>query len=588
MTLIALAIVVALQLLLARPLFAWMQRRSASPALALRLLLAFLLLAGVLWLGFWGLHLDLEQHDYLLWSYMAPLPALASFVLARRHGRMPTYELAYACFGVLSVAAAIVLAGPNASLSAAPVRTLLVAPAVLLLCSYFGGSLGFLASHAGDLRLNYEGFIGRRFLLSKASPALSTVTTISVVGVVLGVWLVIVALGVLAGFENDLTKKIIGANAHLVLQRDYGRPFVLTPTQEEQAHKVPGVVALSPVVQGEVAVSSQSNYTGALLFGIDPNAAQRVLTVLGQLERGNLSALEDEEGRPKAVANSPTAEAGDEAEDEPEFLPPAPLPHIVLGVEMAKGLNVGVGDTVRVISPMLEELTPLGPAPKTLAFKVAAIFASKMYEYDARYAFVSLASARRFLELKDDEITELQIATKDPDRADVVGKNLVGALGKSYTALDWKSRNQTLFSALKLERVVAFVVLVFIILVASFSIVNTLTMSVIEKKKEIAILKTMGARDGGVMKLFLVQGLIVGTVGTLIGAAAATLTVLLLERFGFSIPGEVYYIDSLPVHLSPVDVVLVVLAALLIVWDFSVFPALRGARLEPVEGLRDG
>jgi lipoprotein-releasing system permease protein len=264
---------------------------------------------------------------------------------------------------------------------------------------------------------------------------------------------------------------------------------------------------------------------------------------------------------------------------------------VVIGVEMAKGLNVKVGDKVRLISPMLEVLTPIGPAPKSLGFRVVAIFSSKMYEYDARFAYVSLPSARRFLETEPDAVSGLQLRCTDPERTDRIGALALAPLSGGdarFEALDWKRRNQTLFSALKLERVVAFVVLVFIILVASFSIVNTLTMSVIEKRREIAILKTMGAHDVGIMKLFLVQGLLVGAFGTAIGGGLGVGTMKLLERFGFWIPGEVYYIDSLPVKLEPANVALVVAAALLIVWDFAVFPALRGSRLQPVEGLRDG
>jgi lipoprotein-releasing system permease protein len=261
---------------------------------------------------------------------------------------------------------------------------------------------------------------------------------------------------------------------------------------------------------------------------------------------------------------------------------------------MASILNVSVGDRVRIIPPLVETMTPLGMAPRSLDFRVAGIFNSKMYEFDARYLYVSLAAARRFFVMAPDTLSGLQLACADPERSAEVGERARVALDafapvpRGWEALDWKARNQTLFSALKLERVVAFVVLVFIILVASFSIVSTLTMAVIEKRREIAILKTMGARDVGVMKIFLVQGMLVGSCGTIIGAALAVLTAALLKRIGFGIPNEVYYIDSLPVHVGPGDVVLIMLAAVLIVWDFAVFPAIRGARLAPVEGLRDG
>ncbi|MBI3179931.1 MAG: ABC transporter permease, partial [Deltaproteobacteria bacterium] len=276
---------------------------------------------------------------------------------------------------------------------------------------------------------------------------------------------------------------------------------------------------------------------------------------------------------------------------EGEFLPPAPVPHIVIGREIANALNVSVGERIRVISPLLETTTPFGVAlPKSQDFRVAGIFLSKMYELDSRYAYVPLTSARRFLELGAHDVSGLQVRVDDPDRSDTVGALAASVLSRGerkFAAVDWKAKNRTLFAALKLERVVAFVVLFLIVFVASFSIVNTLTMSVIERAKEIAILKAMGAPDVGVMKVFLVQGLVVGGVGTLLGAGVALAGAFALTRFRLPIPNDVYYIDTLPVHVGVWDIVAVVLAALVIVWDFAVWPALKGARLRPVEGLRD-
>ena len=559
---------------------------------------AFLAAAAGLVLLFEGANLDLEQHSMVLWTWVCSAAVLVGMVAAARAQRVPTLELALAALPALEIAAWAAFAASvgGGGLAAAPIRALLVAPAALALCSYFGASVGYLLWGAGqmDLQLGYEGLVGRRFLLSKASAVLSTVTTISVVGVSLGVWLVLVSLGILAGFENDLQRKIIGANAHVVLQRHNVKPFVPAADLTGWVESTPGVVASSPFVSGEVAIASYSTYQGALLFGIDPQRSPAVLAVLGQLEQGSLASLVDEMAgvqRPSNPSNPSNPNDPNDPQDAAsasEFTAPAPLAGIVIGVEMAKGLNVKVGDRVRMVSPLQEVLTPLGPAPKSLGFRVAAIFSTKMYEYDARYVYVSLPAARRFLEIGDADVTGLQLRCNDPELTGRVGQAVLQRAGDGFDALDWKQRNQTLFSALKLERVVAFVVLVFIILVASFSIVNTLTMSVIEKRQAIAILKTMGARDVGIMKLFLVQGLLVGAFGTLIGTLAGVGSMKALERFGFWIPGEVYYIDSLPVKLETADVVLVVLAALLIVWDFAVFPALRGSQLEPVEGLRDG
>jgi len=549
--------------------------------------LALTLLGGAapLAVAFAVLPLNLERAQSWVWGYVCWVTATIGFIAAVRKRTMPGLMdlLLGAVLACEGAALTLLATHQNADFAGATTRMMLVAPAAVILFLYFGASLGHLLLGGGrlDTSLGYEGQVGRRFLLAKGSPVISTVTTISVVGVALGVWLVIIALGILSGFEDDLQDKIIGANAHISLQHKRGIPFATDRADLERLATLDDVVAFAPSLEGEVALASQNNYTGGMLFGIDPEHSPEVLNVLKQLTQGSLDPLIDEM-RPAPAA----------PDDGGEFRAPAPVPSLVIGREMANTMNVKVGDRVRVISPLLEVLTPIGPAPRSLDFRVAAVFSSKMYEFDARYAFASLTTTRRFFELEAPQVTSLQIAVRDPERSDAVGmraQQLLDADGnRGLESLDWKRRNQTLFSALKLERVVAFIVLAFIILVASFSIVNTLTMSVIEKRKEIAILKTMGAQDVGVMKLFLVQGMLVGTFGTIIGVVAALITAALLKMFGFGIPGEVYYIDSLPVHVSGADVLLVVLAALVIVWDFAVFPALVGSRLRPVEGLRDG
>lgn len=597
MTLGILIIIGIVMIVLAAPVGGWLAKRGGSLRVTLALTAAMGASGGLLWLTFTLLGLNIEQHTGLMWIWVGVTAVVTGGLSAALTHRVRTIELVMATLALLEGAALfLVMLGDDPGLSDPPVRALLVAPAAIGLGAYFGASIGYLlwGDHGGaDLAIGYEAMVGRRFLLSKASSVLSTVTTISVVGVALGVWLVIVALAILAGFEYDLQSKIIGANAHIALQRDGGRSFALPPGTLDRIDAVEGVVASAPYLQAEVAIASRTNFTGALLFGIDAVRSPKVLAVLEKdLQLGSLQPLV-EEGLPPPEA-APASDDG--------LPPPAPLPNLVIGVEMKKSLNVNDGDRLTVLSPLLETLTPLGPVPATRPFRAAGVFSSAMYEFDARFAYATIAAVRQFFQVGEHHVSGVQIRADDPAHADRVGARVAAMLGAEpcppgqtatrfdcgWEALDWKTRNQTLFAALKLERVVAFVVLVFIILVASFSIVNTLTMSVIEKQKEIAILKTMGARDVGIMKLFLVQGMAVGVFGTILGAAGALATVAGLETFGFWIPGAVYYIDSLPVHLEASDVILVVLAALLIVWDFAVFPALRGSKLEPVEGLRDG
>ena len=579
---LAAGLLLSLQGLAALLLRRWLCQHGTGLRLAGQLLGRLALAAGLLALGMRAGGLSLEHDGAPIWAWTVLSAVTVGFQVSRRRRLLPTWELALAVALLLEGIVLLVLLRASDQGLAAPIwRALLVAPAALIACTYFGASLGYLWQDGGvrAWQLGYALFIGRRFLLARASTVVSTVTSISVVGVSLGVWLVLVSLGILAGFENDLQRKIIGANAHLVLQSAQGRPFAAAAELQAQVAATAGVVGVAPYLEAEVAVASGSNYTGALLFGIDPAASARVLSVLEQLQGGSLADLNVV---PRAVV-APQILAGS---DQPLAAPP---PGIIIGAEMAKMLNVQVGERVRLISPHLEVLTPLGPAPKSLGFRIVAIFSSKMYEYDARHVYVALPAARRFLERAPTDISGLQVRVDEPDRSETIGSAaLAQPAAQSLVALDWKQRHQTLFSALKLERVVAFVVLVFIILVASFSIVNTLTMSVLEKQREIAILKTMGAHDGGIMKIFLVQGLLIGGFGTLVGAVAGIVSMKLLEHVGFWIPEEVYYIDSLPVSLHPGDVVLVLSAAFLIVWDFAVFPALRGAGVQPAGGLRDG
>lgn len=526
------------------------------------------------WCGF-----SLERHGGVAQCSIALGALLLGFSFTPKTQEMSAREFTVTAFLVTEVGVvAGLLSGQTSSLSSPFVRLLLVVPPLVLLLGYLGLSLRYLLVSKGKGRgLGYESLVGLRFLLSKSSPALSVVTGISVVGVTLGVWLVIVSLAILSGFEHDLRQKIIGAHAHILVQDEQTRPFALVPELMSAIKETPDVEGAAAYVEGEVAVASRSNFNGGVLMGIDGSRSIKVLKVLDSLAAG---AVEGLRARPveKEVPDDPFA-----------FVKPAVPPGIILGAEMARALTVKVGDDVRVISPGLEVLTPVGPAPKSRGFRVVGIFSSKMYEYDSRYAYIDIEMARSFFELSDGHVTGIQIQTPAPDMAPDVVVSMAPVLARyGLEARDWRRRNQTLFAALELERVIAFIVLAFIILVASFSIVTTLAMSIIEKRQEIAILKTIGARSTGIMKIFLTQGMVVGGLGTLMGGICGLVTVSCLEQLGLWIPDEVYYIDSLPVHLSWADLGVVMIAALLIVWDFAIFPALQGARLEPVEGLREG
>ena len=260
------------------------------------------------------------------------------------------------------------------------------------------------------------------------------------------------------------------------------------------------------------------------------------------------------------------------------------LPGVVIGRELAKNLRVYLGDDVNVISPM-GDIGPAGPMPRSRAFRVAGIFYSGMYEFDTKYMYMSIAAAQKFLGT-DDEITGFELHLPDSDRTGPAASALRSALGPGFEVQDWKELNRNLFSALKVEKVAMFIVLCFIILVAGFSIVANGIMLVREKRREIAILKSMGATDGTVLTAFLYIGLYMGLIGIVAGILTGIGTCLLLGRFGIALDTDVYYISKLPVEMNPIEIGAVFLASMAIVLAATVYPALVAAGLRPVDGLR--
>ncbi len=290
-----------------------------------------------------------------------------------------------------------------------------------------------------------------------------------------------------------------------------------------------------------------------------------------------------------------------EADEQPEGLeadegdmPPLPgqeegpddagqLPGLIIGPELAKALQVSLGDEVNVVTPNAE-MGPMGPIPRSRPFEIVGVFYSGMYEYDANYAYTAIEDANTFL--SQEGATGIELRTASVNEAEFVAASLQTSLGPSIEVLDWKELNRSLFYALKLEKIAMFVVLTFIILVASFSIVAMLIMIVIEKGREIAILKSMGASNGGIMRTFVFQGLVIGVIGAVIGLCLGLAICYFLETVGFPLNSEVYYISTLPVDVDPVEVTAVVFCTIAISLLATVYPSIQAARLNPVDGLR--
>ena len=457
--------------------------------------------------------------------------------------------------------------------------------------------------------LSAEVLVAVRQLRARKSGFLTVISFLAFFGVGLGAFALCMTISVMGGFGNDLKRKILGNNAHVVVDRERGGFEDWSPLLA-QIRQVPEVTAATPLVQGEVMVTSQTNLSGVILRGIDPRSQGIVRTLRHDLIRGTIDLLE----RPERILHAsladrrPVSARGEEEpalpasarQPEPEGLRgfpsspgdgPAtdpPLPGIIVGRELASNLHLAVGDEVRVVSPF-GSIGPMGPVPKTKLFRVAGVFYSGMYEYDTKYAYVLIPVAQRFFNYQRDAITAIEVRVADVDRSDAITARVTElARARNLRVRDWKALNQNLFRALKLEKLMIFLLLTVAIIVASFSIVATLLLLVTEKGREIAVLKAMGASDGFIMRVFIAVGTLIGVVGALLGVTGALVTCVIVQRVGIPLDPEVYYIERLPVTISPGDYGLVFVTSVGICLAAATFPAWLAGRLKPVEGLRFG
>ncbi len=412
--------------------------------------------------------------------------------------------------------------------------------------------------------MSYELFIGLRYLKAKRKQTfVSLITLISIAGVMVGVTALIVVIAVMNGFKEELQDKILGVTSHVVISRFDGNISKYLEVRKK-VEEVSGVNAATPFIYTQVMISSRKGISGAVLRGIEPQTASKVINLQKNLRAGSLKELE--------------------AENKPEGM--RATPGIILGNELARNIGASRGEPVTVISP-LGRLTPLGRVPRSQTFRVAGIFDSGMYEYDSTIAYVSLWAAQRFLGIGD-RVTGIEVRVDDIYEADRVARAIGKALdGYPYWSRDWMRMNKNLFSALKLEKIVMFIILTLIIVVAAFNIVGTLTMVVVEKTRDIAILKSMGATRRSIMKIFLIEGAVIGLVGTLLGLLGGYTLCTLLATYKFiELPSDVYYISTLPVQMNPLDVALIALAAIVITLAASVYPAWQASRFDPAEAIR--
>jgi lipoprotein-releasing system permease protein len=403
----------------------------------------------------------------------------------------------------------------------------------------------------------YQFFIAFRYFRSKKKHGgISINTFISIAGVALGVMTLLTVLSVMSGFHEDLQGKILGANAHVIIQNYEGR-IKDYQSVREKINRIGGVAGSSPVVYGQVMLRFGNRAAGAVIRGIEPEIERETTDILNKMKAGSVKGLSDD----------------------------GTTPGIIIGKEMLRNLGLFVGDEIEMISP-IGEMGPLGMIPKMKKFRVVGYFEAGMYEYDSTLAFINIHTAQKFLGLRD-EITAIEVKLDDPSRAPEIASKIEGMLSLPYIARDWMQMNRNLFSALKLEKIVMFIILTLIILVASFNIVSNLIMIVIEKAREIAIMKAMGATSRGVMAIFMIHGLIIGVTGTVFGVFGGYILCELLKTYKFiNLPPDVYYLSYLPVKISIFDFIIVPASAMLISFLATIYPSWQAARLDPVEPLR--
>jgi lipoprotein-releasing system permease protein len=417
--------------------------------------------------------------------------------------------------------------------------------------------------------MRFELFVALRYLRAKRKQTMvSVVSAISIIGITAGVMALVIALALSTGFREDIQAKIVGATAHVNLLRLDSTPVLDYEQVLQRVENAPGVTGCAPAIFNQVFVASPHRNQGAVLKGVDPKREREISDFFSHITSGDAGALD------RAAADNGQEQAS------------RTLENIIIGKEMSRIMGVQIGDTLRIFYPM-GHLTPFGMTAAEKSFRVAAIFESGLWDYDANWAYTSLEAARRLFSFPPGSASVLQFKTVDLEDVGQVSDEIRTAAGPGFTTTTWIDLNKPLFSALKLEKLVLFLTISLIVFVASLNIVTTLIMMVMEKQRDIAILTAMGATSRTVMYVFMLQGLIIGLIGTMMGATLGAAACWVMDRYRLiHLEAEVYSIPYVPFHLKFWDIALVSGTALLISFLATLYPARNASRLDPVEILR--
>lgn len=408
--------------------------------------------------------------------------------------------------------------------------------------------------------MRFEFFIARRYLFARRGQAfISVISWISVAGVALGVASLIVVMSVMNGFTTDLRDKIVGVSSHAVIFATGSNMVEDTAKLAKTIRSVDGVIGATPFIYAELMLSTQSGVKGVVLRGIDPATAPGVLGALDKLTEGSVADLAKDGG----------------------------LPGIIVGQSLARKLGLFIGSRVNLLAPSGQQGTA-GFTPRIMAFRVVGIFSIGLFEYDSSMAFVSLDAARKVMGWPEHMVTGMELAVADIYQAEQVLNKTLDVIGAvDYHGQSWMTMNANLFAALKLEKAAMAVILTLVVLVGSFSIITALVMLVMEKTRDIAVMMSMGASRQAIRRIFIIQGVIIGVMGTALGNILGLAACFLLKRYKFiELPSGVYSLDYLPVLLEWSDILLTGACALILCFFATLYPAHQASSLEPVVALR--